>query len=312
MNYPILLSSACVAIFLASCGGSDNKLPLASTTRAGQAAAVQLYNTGRAQESAGQIKKAISSYEEVAEDFPLSEPAPDARFRHASLLDRQGNLIEAFDSYQIYLSKYSAGPQYSTSLRRQYAVAHAVADGQIKNSFLGIKSRMDSKKTVEMLNKVRQNAPRTPGAPLTQFKIGEVWERANKHPEAIAAYRSLTLEYADSNLAPEAQYRIGNILTNQAKDGNQDQANIDRAKEAYQDLLLRYPNSSQAKKARAAIASLGSADLQRSYDVAEFYRKKDQSSSAIFYYREVVRRSQPGALRDQALARLGELGATAQ
>lgn len=312
MNYPILISSVCASIFLASCGGSDNKLPLASTTRAGQAAAVQLYNSGRAEEAAGQTKKAIDSYKEVAEKYPLAEPAPDACFRQASLLDRQGNLIEAFDAYQIYLSKYSSGPRYSQALTRQYAVAHAVADGQIKSSFMGIKSRLDSKKTVEMLTKVRQNAPRTPGAPPTQFKIGEVWERDKKYPEAIAAYRSLTLEYADSSLAPEAQYRIGQILTNQAKDGNQDQANIDRAKEAYQDLLLRYPNSPQAKKARADIASLGSADLQRSYDVAEFYRKKNQTASAIFYYREVVRRSQPGALRNMALGRLGELGAAAQ
>ncbi len=311
MNYAILLSSLCAALFLASCG-SDNALPLASTTRAGQGAAAQLYNSGRAAESAGDQKKAISLYAEATEKYPLSDVAPDARFRNASLLDRRGELIKAFDSYQIYLTKYSADKNYAPALKRQYAVAHAAADGQLKNNFLGIKSRLDSKKTVAMLNKVRLNAPRTPGAPITQFKIGKVWERANKHDKAIAAYRTLTLEYPNSDWASEAQYRIGKILINQARNGNQDQANIDRAREAYEDLLLRYPNSKQAQAAQGEITKLGSADLQRSYNVAEFYRKKGQTDSAVFYYREVVNRSQPGPLRNKAWAKLNELGAAGQ
>ncbi|MGE9269135.1 MAG: tetratricopeptide repeat protein [Verrucomicrobiales bacterium] len=311
MNYRHFTLAALAGLVFVSCGGSEDDVPLAAATRAGQGEAARLYQAGVAAQEAGNTKKAASLFEEVAKDFPLAASAPEARFRQAKILDHQGELLEAFQAYQAYLSRYPAGPRYSEAIKRQRTVALAAADGQLKNNFLGIKSRLDSQKVVTMLTQVRENAPRTAEAPLVQYKIGEVWERAKKEEQAIAAFRLLTLEYPDSKYAPEAQYRMGEILMAEAKRGNQDQANIDRARETYQDLLLRYPNSRRAKDARARIASLGSADLQRSYDVAEFYRKKGQTSSAVFYYQEVVRRSGGGSLREKARARLAELGVKA-
>ena len=308
MTKHLTLSLMALAIF-SSCS-NDGKVPLAATTHANQGNAAGIYNAARAAEAAGQTGKAIKLYEDVAEKYPLAVTAPDARYRHAVLLDRKGDLVDAFDSYQIYLTKYPASPNYGQALKRQEAVAHAAAQGKIRRSFIGISSRLDSKKVAGMLEKVRQNAPRAASAPKAQFAVGQVWENAGKEEKAIPAYRLVTIEYGDSSYAPEAQYRIGAILLAQAEKGNQDQANIDRAKQAFQDVINRYPGSKRAGQARAQIAKLGSADIQRSFDVAEFYRKKGQTSSAIFYYREVVRRSKSGTLHNRALRRLQELGAS--
>ena len=84
-------------------------------------------------------------------------------------------------------------------------------------------------------------------------------------------------------------------------------ANLDKAKHAFEDLLQIYPGSSRADDARARIAEIGSADIKRSFDIAEFYYKKGETSSAAFYYEEVLRNAQSGKLHDRARQRLDSI-----
>jgi outer membrane protein assembly factor BamD (BamD/ComL family) len=49
-------------------------------------------------------------------------------------------------------------------------------------------------------------------------------------------------------------------------------------------------------------------DLQRSYDIAEFYLKTGKTESAKVYYRDIVRRGGDDKIRSAAQARLKELG----
>ena len=56
------------------------------------------------------------------------------------------------------------------------------------------------------------------------------------------------------------------------------------------------------------MSNLGGEDLQRSYDVAEFYERKGDTVSARFYYEEVIRKTKSGDLHEKAQARLAALG----
>ena len=186
-------------------------------------------------------------------------------------------------------------------------MAHAAADGHIKNRFLGIKSRVDRDRASKMLAQVRDNAPRSKEAPKAQYAIAQLWEVEKKEDRAIEAYETLLDEYPESNLTAEAQYRIGIILLSQSNRGNQNQANLDKADDAFHDLLLRYPNSKRAPDARAQISKIAGLDLQRSFDVGEFYYKKKQYTSASFYFREVVKQAPDGPLKNQANQRLAQI-----
>ena len=53
---------------------------------------------------------------------------------------------------------------------------------------------------------------------------------------------------------------------------------------------------------------LGGKGVQRSYATAEFYRNKGQNTSAIFYYKEVLRKVKSGRYHDLAKQRIAELG----
>ena len=79
------------------------------------------------------------------------------------------------------------------------------------------------------------------------------------------------------------------------------------ARGAYEDLLLAYPNSAFTGQAKQRIATIGSRDLQASYNVAEFYRKKGETESAAYYYQEVIDGAAPSDLRNRAAAQLAAL-----
>lgn len=296
---------------LTSCGGTKkDRMPQAGMMTAANPRASQLFGTAQAFDTAGDTKKAIKLYAEVGKKYAYSDVAPKARFRQATLLEHQGDSLDAFETYQIFITRYQGSALYTQALEHQATVAHAAADGEIKSNFLGIKSRLSAKQTVEMLENVRSNAPHAATAPKAQFAIGQVYESREKVPEAIAAYQKVASDYPLTNYAPEAQFRIGSMLLDESADGNQNPANLDRARHAFQDLLQSYPNAKQASAAREKLRSIGSADIQRSYDIAEFYFKKKQFTSAAFYYKEVLRTTKSGPLRDKATARLALISST--
>jgi outer membrane protein assembly factor BamD (BamD/ComL family) len=301
------------SLFLLSCGGEVESARLASESRASEKTAQGIYNEAVAAEKAGKLGKATKLYERIVLRHPLCPTAPDSAFRWGKLLERDREPLEAFEAYDAILVKYPASPRYAEAMKRQEVIATQVAEGHITKSLIGFKTPIELKKSAEMLAKVRQNAPRAPSAEKAQYTIGRIYQSRGKGTldtvRAISAFKELTRDFPDSKYAPDAQYRIGEILLAESRKGNQDRANLDRSKRAFEDVVIRYPNSKQAKLAKAQIAKLASGDIQRSFEIAEFYRKKGQTPSALFYYREAANRSKPGPIRTSAQSWIKKLSA---
>ncbi len=301
-----LLSAA--AIPLTSCG-TDTDLPImAGDTRAAASKGENLYQEAKQADDAGKVGKAIKLYDRTATYYPFAPSAPQARFRQAQLLEQQGEIVKSFEAYDKFLSRFQGSSLYTTALNRQISMAQSAADGDVKSSLLGFKTKLSLEKTVEMLGKVCINAPKSTAAAKAQFTIGQLYEAKHKSKDAITAYRQLVRDQPGSAQAPEALFLIGVILTEDADRGNQNQANLDLAREAFNDYLIQYPSHSRNAEARKLIANLGGRDLQRSYDIAEFYLKTGKKESAKVYYRDIANRAKSGPLHDKATARLKEIG----
>lgn len=275
---------------------ASNELQLATGTVAAEHKSVarDAYAKAYALETAGKTRKAIKQYNYVADGFRLSEEAPKALLRSANLLYNSGQLIKSFDTYQLFVSRYHSSDQYATALKRQEEVAHAAANGAIQNNFLGLKSNIPRSKVETMLGQVRDNAPHAHSAARAQFTIGHMWQSDKNLSKAIKAYEEVQVRYPKSNYAPEALYKVGNLLLEQAEKGNRNVGNLDTAKTTFTDLTLLYPNSKHAANAKKKIKQINKSDIQRSFDNAEFYEKKQQNTAAIFYYREVISKTKAG------------------
>jgi outer membrane protein assembly factor BamD (BamD/ComL family) len=303
--YALLSASA---LTLISCGPDADAPSLAGNTQAMATEGEAFYQNAKNADDGGNRNKAIKLYDETATRFPFAPSAPQARFRQAELLQEKGDILKAFEAYDKFLIRFQGSNLYSTALNRQIAMAQSAADGDVKSSMLGLKTRLSVDKTVEMLEKARNNAPKSAAAAKAQFTIGELYEAKKEYKKAIAAYRLLVEDQPASPLAPEALFRVGVILTEEADRGNQNQGNLDLAREAFNDYLIQYPGHSRNAEARKLEAALGGRDLQRSYDVAEFYLKTGKLDSAKVYYRDIITRSKAGEYHDKARTRLKELG----
>ncbi len=308
-----LASISLGAVMLASCGSSESDIPLVNSSGGNSlsktsTAANSLLAQGRAYQSAGNTRKALSTYHAINSKYPNTVSSGEASFAKAQILDKQNETFKAFEAYQELIATHQASPHYGTAIKRQETLAHAAADGVIKNNFLGMKTRIGPEKIEKMLSQVRDNAPQAPSAAKAQYTIGRVWQQEGYASKALAAYKKVDLNYGATKYAPEALYQTGEILVIKAERGNQNKANVNRARNIYQDLTQRYPSHKRTADARKRLAMLGGQDIQRSYDVAEFYRNKGQTQSALFYYREVLRKTKNGALHNQAKQRIAELG----
>jgi outer membrane protein assembly factor BamD (BamD/ComL family) len=296
------------ALLLVSCGADSDVPFLAGNTQKASGEGEALYQKAKLADEAGKSGSAIKLYDQMATRYPFAPSAAQARYRQAQMLEQAGRIEDAFKAYDLFLERFPGSPLYSTALNRQAAMAQAAADGDVKSSFLGMKTKLSLEKTVEMLSNVRDHAPKSRTASKAQFTIGELYQAKKKPKEAIEAFRKLVNDQPGSPEAPEALFRVGVILMEDAARGNQNQANVDLAREAFNDYLIQYPGHSRNAEARKLMANLSGLDLQRSFDIAEFYLKTGKTESARVYYRDIVKHTGSGTLHDASKARLKEIG----
>jgi len=295
-------------LFLASCGKDADAPMLAGNTSKATTEGEALYQKAKNEDEAGNSKKAAKLYDQMATRYSFAPSAAKARYRQAQILEEKGDIQNAFEAYDKFLSHFPESSLYTTTLKRQAEMAQSAADGDIKSSFLGMKTRLSLEKTVAMLTKVKDHAPKSATASKAAFTIGRLYEGKKKSKEAIDTYHDLVKTQPDSKEAPEALFRVGVILMEEADRGNQNQANIELSREAFSDYLIQYPGHSRNAEAHKMIENLVGRDLQQCYNIAEYYRKVGKYESAKVYYRDVLKRSSSGKLYNDAKARLKELG----
>jgi outer membrane assembly lipoprotein YfiO len=305
-----LIFSACLssaALWLVSCGSTEGPI-LAGNAQSSASEGQALYQEAKQADEAGKTARAVKLYDQTATNHPFAKSAAEARFRQAQLLEQEGEIQKAFDAYDKFLEHFPGSNLYGSALSRQASMAQSAAEGEVKSSFLGLKTKLSLEKTVAMLEKVISHAPKSRTASKARFTMGELYQSKKKSREAIATFRKLVSEQPESPEAPEALFRVGVIYIEEADRGNQNQSNLDLAREAFNDYLIQYPGHSRNAEARKMISSLGGREVQRSFDIAEFYLKTGMVESAKVYYRDVVKRTSYGELHDAAKARLKELG----
>lgn len=303
------LIGAGAAVVLASSCGSDTSMPLIAGTNQGSAVAGEaVFQEAKRADEAGKTARAIKLYGRTADQYSYIDAAPQARFRQAELLEQQGKVLDAFDAYQELLTRHQGSKFYASALARQAKMAQDAVDGHIKSRFLGVKFGLSVDKMVAMLEKVRDNAPKSNTAAKAQFTVGELYRKEKKPLQAVQAFRLLVRDMPDRPEAAEAMFQIGVVYADEAERGNRNQASIGLAREAFTDYLNQYPGHSRNAEARRYLSKLAASDLLRSYDIAEYYLKTEQYESAKVYFRDIVKNAPPGELRNKARERLRELG----
>jgi len=238
-------------------------------------------------EAEGSLSKAIGAYRALLRAFPSSGACSQAQFKIAELQERIHEPERAYASYAKYISSYPKGKEFDTVVERQFGIAKAFLDGERRKLF-GMKTFPSMEKAQKMFEEIVKNAPYSKQAPLAQFNIGMALEKQGQYAEAIAAYQLAVDKYPNDDVAGDAQYQIGYVQMHLVENGSNDQAARVKARDAFEDFTVRYPQSEKLPQARENITKLSGTSLKKSLEVARFYEKTDNLKAAVIYYNEVI------------------------
>jgi outer membrane protein assembly factor BamD len=257
-------------------------------------------------EAEGRRDDALKAYKALLRRWPLSFFAPEAQFRVGKILEDEADFYNAFKSFQKMVEKYPSSDYFEQALGEQYRIANLYLAGEPQRIWkIPVGPSMD--RTVEMYQQIIKNAPFGTYAPQCQFNIGLAREQQRKFTDAVDAYQLVIDNYPMNSVAANAQYQIGYAWMRASTSGDYDMGAAKKAVDAFQDFLVRYPDSDKAVQAQENIQRLGQRQTQGAFAVAKFYETQHEPRAAFIYYNEVIREDPNGAQAQAAKKRIQEL-----
>ncbi len=260
-------------------------------------------------ETAGDLSGALAVYRKLAASETKSNPTAKAQMKVGDLYAASGKHEAAFKAYGKYLSDHPEGQDFEAAVEAQFRIASAFLEGERRRVF-GIKTFSSMQRAEEMFTEIIKNAPFSKMAPMAQFNIGRAREKQKKLPEAVEAYQVVVDKYPADEIASDAQYQIGYIHQAIARDGSYNDLDRQKAREAYEDFLMRYPQSEKVSQAGENLESLSGEDVRKTLEIARFYERTKNYKAAVIYYDEVIQEGGGTAEAEQAQTRLDHLRAT--
>jgi outer membrane protein assembly factor BamD len=269
----------------------------ASGQDAAEATASAQLLKAEALEKAGNYHRAAVAYYTLTRKFPRSGAAAQAQVKAADMAFAGGDYDHAYALYSEYLSKYPKGEQFDEALEGMYNIGQKFLEGARRELF-GVKTFPSMARAQQIFENIVKTAPFSKWAPLAEFYAGQALEKQGQQDSAIADYNEVISRYPTDPAAADAQYQIGYVYLVQSRTAY-DNAAAEKAQEAFEDFLARYPTSEKAPQAQDNIKALQTHENSGAIQIAKFYDKKKNYKAAVIYYNEVIQ-EQPGT--DEAKA----------
>jgi outer membrane protein assembly factor BamD len=257
-------------------------------------------------EAEGNTDGALDAYRNLLKRYGKSVLAPKAQLKVGVLLERSARFDKAYEAYDAYLTKYPRAEDFDSVVESMFKIGQLFLEGE-KRRVLGVPISPSMARAQEMFTGIVKKAPYSKWAPLSQFNIGQALEKQGKLPESIAAYQQVVARYPNDAIADDALYQIGYVRLREHRDGSYDRASAQKAREAFEDFINRYPDSEKVAQARENLKNLEGTQTQGSLQIAKFYDRTKQYKAAVIYYNDVIRQ-QPGSPESEvAKARIAAL-----
>jgi len=268
--------------------------------------AAELMRKAEQQENAGELSAALASYRALVKRHPVSVLAGKAQLKIGRILEAAGEYNDSYEAYAVYLSKYPKGEDFERVVESMFKIAKLFLEGE-KKKILGIKISSSMERAQQMFEGIVRRAPFSKFAPLAQFNVGQALEKQGKYTEAIGAYSVVVSKYPGDDIADDAQYQIGYVRLIEYRQGSYDQAGAQKAREAFEDFINRYPESEKVAQARENMKTLEGGSTKSTLDVAKFYDKTKQYKAAVIYYNDVIKTAPDSPEGTFAKTRIEEL-----
>ena len=288
----LMMAGACV-LLLPMCDQVEGPLP-AGSVQATDAKADAMLQNAKNLRASGRLSKAQSVLKNLVQYHALAPCAPQARFMLGEILEQRNDPRAAFKQYGKIVESYQGSELYARALNRQLSIGTAAATGKLKGKVLWTWSvPMESDTVIEWLSTVVRNAPYADMSATASSVLGNYLMRQRKYDEACSVFQSLVEKYPDSPYAPTAQMMVAKLWAASHTRGNQNLVNLDKAREAYDEFVLRFPGHEETGAARKGSADMQKLMVQQELEVGRYYLERArQYDSAVFCFENVIRQKE--------------------
>ncbi len=242
---------------------------------------------GKKYQADKEYSNAVSSYRRLIHRWPTSLAAQDAQMGLAESYAGLGYYYKAFKEYQTLVVKFPNWPQFDDVLQREYEIGNLFLAGE-RDKQWGIKLFPSLDKAAEIFDQVVKNGPYGKIAPQAQFRIGLTREKQREYLQAVHAYEKLLERYPHNPMAEDAQFQLGYAYKSEAARAEYDQNAANQSIAAFDDFIVRFPQSDKVPIAELYLTSLKQEQAKGLYIVGEFYEKRRKYRAALIYYNEVI------------------------
>jgi outer membrane protein assembly factor BamD len=268
--------------------------------------AQEQFDLAQRYEDHGDWGRAGASYRMVVRRFPRADIAPAALFNSARMYEKQGKLEKAFHDYQTIVERYPRSEHFEPALEAEYTIAKAYLDGRRVDVY-GVPTIPSMAKAEEMFKKIVTNGPFSKIAPLAQYGIGQALEKSGSITSSVTAYQQVVDRYPNSEVAADAMYQIGYVYLQASRATGYDETAAVRAQEAFEDFLVKYPNSHKAPQAQDNLKTLQGRKSNDAFNIARFYDKQHNYKAAYVYYNEVLQQQPDSQQATRAKTRMDQI-----
>ncbi len=196
------------------------------------------YLRGRALFFQGQYDQAVAAFDGLSREFPQSPWARRARFASAAAMVQKGDFQSA---EQVY--RREADALLSADRKQELADIYLhFADSYFRPP--KDDQKPDYQQALEFYQKALELGPKPEKRTEIELVVAQCQQELGKTSEAIALYEQFIKEHAESPLAIEARFRLGQCLMAEQRPAE--------ARRAWQDLLAAHGNAASPRIAEAA------------------------------------------------------------
>ncbi len=169
-----------------------------------------------------------------------------------------------------------------------------------------LNNKQDYKAAAKKFDEVDRENPYSDWARKALLMSAYSYYQADEYDECVNSAKRYVALHPGSADAAYAQYLIGSSYYDQILDVSRDQARADKAIDALQEVVRKYPNSEYAVSAAKKIEMAHDQLAGKEMDVGRFYEKKRDFIGAINRFKVVVTQYQTTRHVEEALMRLSE------
>ena len=236
----------------------------------------------------GDYERAITEFEHVIKDFPLSDLAAESQYYIGLSYEAVKKYYYAYLAYQKVIDRHPRSKRVEEIIGREYKVANLFYQEE-KAKILGKPILLVSSKdkALEIFQKIIENAPYGEYGDLSQYRIGIYYKDTAGYPKAIEEFNKLIDNYPKSELVDDARYEIAVCCGKQAVACDYKEEATDKAIKEFEDFLNDYPETNMADKAKAKLLLLKEKKAEGIFQIARFYEIQGTLDGALMYYQEI-------------------------